>query len=73
MLSCRPPNGQSSAERTAAAVTSIKWVRTVDGWERPESWSLQAVGPPRLHPVVIAAGQALFSALGLAAFGGMDD
>jgi hypothetical protein len=73
MLSCRPPLGQSSADRTTAEVRPIKWVRTVDGWERPENWTIEAVGPPRLHPLVVAAGQALFSALALAAVSGTDE
>ena len=43
------------------------WVRTVDGWERVESWYVGEVRPPGLHPLVVAAGQGLVSLLGLAA------
>jgi hypothetical protein len=43
------------------------WVRTVDGWERPLSWSPSFVRPPAVHPLVVAAGQALCSLFALAA------
>src|SRR6185369_4881600 len=36
-----------------------KWVRTVDGWERPELWNAPELFAPRLHPLVVAAGQGL--------------
>jgi hypothetical protein len=50
-----------------------RWVRTVDGWERPDSWYLEAVRPPKLHPLVVAAGQGLVSLLGLVAFGRQEE
>jgi hypothetical protein len=66
MLSCRM--GTAVPEPALHANhQSLAWVRTVDGWERPESWATQNVGPPRLHPLVVAAGQGLASLLGLAA------
>jgi len=77
MLSCRvessgeiggakPPFGyELRAERQAAAV---RWVRTVDGWERPDSWYREAATGAGLHPLVLAAGQGLFSVLGLVVF-----
>jgi hypothetical protein len=43
------------------------WVRTVDGWERPERWTISRVEPPAVHPVVIAAGQMLVSMFALVA------
>ena len=50
------------------------WVRTADGWERSDSWQYgNAGGPPRLHPLVVAAGQGLVSLLGLVAFGRDED
>ena len=30
-----------------------KWVRTVDGWERPELWNAPELHAPRLHPLVV--------------------
>jgi hypothetical protein len=42
-----------------------KWVRTVDGWERPELWNAPELHAPRLHPLVVAAGQGLVSVMGL--------
>ena len=55
-------NTQAGSARDAAG-----WVRTVDGWERVDSWYVSEVRPPRLHPLVVAAGQGLVSLLGLAA------
>jgi hypothetical protein len=52
----------------SSAKFSTPWVRTVDGWERPGSWTVRAVGPPAVHPLVVAAGQTLVSVLGLAFF-----
>jgi hypothetical protein len=68
MLSCRVESSgelQGSAKPQAAGV---RWVRTVDGWERPDVWKLEAVGRPGLHPLVVAAGQGLLSVLGLVVF-----
>jgi hypothetical protein len=67
MLSCRVESSgelQGSAKPQAA----VRWVRTVDGWERPDVWSLQGAGGPALHPLVLAAGQGLLSVLGLVVF-----
>jgi hypothetical protein len=66
MLSCQVDGPQPPAEVTANR-SATKWVRTVDGWERPQSWYTQPVALPRLHPLVVAAGQILLSALGMAA------
>jgi hypothetical protein len=69
LLACRV---DSSAERGgdgAEPRVAAKWVRTVDGWERADSWYLEAVGRPTLHPLVVAAGQGLASVLALVAFG----
>jgi hypothetical protein len=52
--------------RTGQAAS--RWVRTVDGWERPDSWYLEVVRGPTLHPLVVAAGQGLVSMLGLVLF-----
>jgi hypothetical protein len=68
MLSCRYEG--LSAKPQAAGRTQVRgWVRTVDGWERAGSWQVDEVGPPGLHPLVVAAGQGLVSLLGLAACG----
>jgi hypothetical protein len=56
------------SERSSSAEISTPWVRTIDGWERPGSWSAADVGPPAVHPLVVAAGQTLVSILGLAFF-----
>jgi hypothetical protein len=62
MLSC-------SVEGTANSRPSpTSWVRTVDGWERPNLWHTSPAEPPRLHPAVVAAGQTLASLLALAVF-----
>ena len=51
----------------------LKWVRTVDGWERPEGLVYgTGPAPPRLHPLVVAAGQVLLSALALVACSGAE-
>jgi hypothetical protein len=66
MLSCRVEtigHGNASVDPSP-----VRWVRTVDGWERPDSWFIVAARPPRLHPLVVAAGQGLASLLALAAF-----
>jgi hypothetical protein len=65
MLSCRVE--EKSATRVAKP-QAARWVRTVDGWERRDSWHVEAVRPPGLHPLVVAAGQGLASLLALAAF-----
>jgi hypothetical protein len=44
-----------------------QWVRTVDGWERTETWNASEVHEPRLHPLVVAAGQGLISVMVLVA------
>jgi hypothetical protein len=46
----------------------LQWVRTTDGWERPDSWHLGEIKRPTLHPAVVAAGQGLLSVLGLVTF-----
>ncbi len=53
---------------TAKPQAAMRWVRTVDGWERPDRWNLDSVRRPTLHPLVVAAGMGLFSVLGLLAF-----
>lgn len=62
MLLCQ---WQSSS---APVVREARWVRTVDGWERADSWRTAVAEEPRLHPLVVAAGQGLVSVLALAAF-----
>ena len=42
-----------------------QWVRTVDGWERTELWNVPELHVPRLHPLVVAAGQGLVSVMAL--------
>ena len=66
MLSCQvESSGEVAIAKPQAAV---RWVRTVDGWERPASWNLEPVTQRSLHPLVVAAGQGLLSVLGLVAF-----
>lgn len=62
--------GEGSDQLAADALpqAAIHWVRTVDGWERPDSWNLVTAERPALHPVVVAAGQVLLSAFGLVLF-----
>lgn len=74
MLSCQmegPAQTEAHKPTSRRAATSsapnIAWVRTVDGWERADSWNVGEVVPPRLHPLVVAAGQGLLSLLGLVA------
>jgi hypothetical protein len=62
-LSCRVEGTTNSKLRT-----TVPWVRTVDGWERPNLWYASPARPPQLHPLVVAAGQTLASLLALAAF-----
>lgn len=61
MLSCR-------VENNLPVVTKGQWVRTADGWERTEPWYQPALSEPRLHPLVVAAGEGLLSTLALIAF-----
>jgi hypothetical protein len=56
---------QSSGAKLQVAV---RWVRTVDGWEQPGHWYLEGAARPTLHPLVVTAGQALLSVLGLVLF-----
>lgn len=46
----------------------VEWVRTVDGWERTDAWLPVEVSPLRLHPLIVASGQALLSVLALAVY-----
>lgn len=65
-LSCRidrPVGG-------APVVPTGHWVRAVDGWERTDLWGAPEPFVPRLHPLVVAAGQGLLSVLGLVACAG---
>lgn len=75
MLSCRLEG--PTAPREIAKPPAVEWVRTVDGWERPDTWTFSgmapAAGPPPLHPLVVAAAQGLASALALVAFGRDED
>ena len=68
MLSCRV-DGPLATSPAGRSGHSPGWVRTVDGWERVDTWHLHSAGPPPLHPLVVAAGQGLVSLLGLAACG----
>jgi len=71
MLSCQMEIARDL--QTANQPKVVVWVRTVDGWERPDSWNLEPVRRPALHPVVVAAGQGLLSILGLVLFDRDDD
>jgi hypothetical protein len=47
---------------------STQWVRTSDGWQRSDALVAKSSGwTPRLHPLVVAAGQALFAIFALVA------
>jgi hypothetical protein len=61
-LSCQV---QDSVGDGPVVTSAQKWVRTVDGWERPALWNAPTLHVPRLHPFVVAAGQALVSVMGL--------
>jgi hypothetical protein len=63
-LSCRIEEAPRSRPELAQ---DWQWVRTVDGWERPVMWRDVPQYVPRLHPLVVAAGQGLISVLGLVA------
>ena len=52
------------------ATSARQWVRTANGWERTDLWQAADLYTPRLHPLVMAAGQGLVSVLGLAACAG---
>ena len=60
-LSCR-------LDGVAAEPRVSPWVRTVDGWERADSWQPDPPPPPSIHPLVVAAAQGLVSVLALVAF-----
>jgi hypothetical protein len=64
LLLCRGEDSGLSAKPQAA----VAWVRTADGWERPDCWNLETVTRPGLHPLVVAAGQGLLSVFGLVLF-----
>jgi hypothetical protein len=61
-LSCQI---ESSIGEAATATPARQWVRTVSGWERADLWNASEVFVPRLHPLVVAAGQGLVSVMGL--------
>src|SRR5262245_53688704 len=65
MLMCQ---WEGWAARTPAERQDVRWVRTVDGWERTDAWQAAVVGPPTLHPLVVAAGQGMLSVFALVAF-----
>lgn len=44
----------------------VDWVRTSHGWERSSAWTSRKTSPVSLHPLVVAAGQAMLSILALA-------
>jgi hypothetical protein len=48
--------------------SAVSWVRTADGWERPDTWLSVTAWRPALHPLVVAAGQGLLSVFGLVLF-----
>ena len=61
-LSCQV---QDSIGEGPVIPSAGQWVRTVDGWERTELWNPPPLHAPRLHPLVVAAGQGLLSVMGL--------
>lgn len=61
-------NVEGSASQDRGGPPAFSWVRTADGWERAGEWRIEEPTLPRLHPVVVAAGQGLFSVLALVAF-----
>ncbi len=63
-LSCRV---EGTARNNSDTTAAWQWVRTVDGWERPEMWYDAPQYVPRLNPLVVALGQGLVSVLGLVA------
>jgi hypothetical protein len=71
MWACRVESSSelfADSAKPQAAAMAMKWVRTVDGWERTDSWFVEPVGRPRLHPLLVAAGQGLVSVMGLVVF-----
>jgi hypothetical protein len=71
LLSCRIEGRRADTSPPAAA--SVDWVRTIDGWERANDWHPSFVGPPAVHPLLVATGQVLLSAFALVAAGGPAD
>jgi hypothetical protein len=65
MLSCQM---ESQSHSSAVETRDLKWVRTVDGWERPYVWHVERPRTPQLHPLVVATGQGLVSVLALVVF-----
>jgi hypothetical protein len=61
-LSCQV---QNSVGEGPVIPSAGQWVRTVDGWERTETWNAPDLYVPRLHPLVVAAGQGLVSVMAL--------
>ena len=61
-------NVKGSAAPNRRTPTPMAWVRTMNGWERPDSWTAVPVTPPTLHPLVVAVVECLSSCLGLLAF-----
>jgi hypothetical protein len=61
--------GEAARGPDDAPQFEMRWVRTVDGWERPETWRTAEplADSLRLHPLVVAAAQLLFSLFALAA------
>lgn len=55
-----------------AVPNRTSWVRTTDGWERPESWHADALASPLPHPLVVAAAQGMVSLFALLALDGRD-
>ena len=66
LLSCNVEGTANSGPTSPPAVR--QWVRTTNGWERASAWHAAKAPRPRLHPLVVAAGQGLVSVLGLVAF-----
>jgi len=66
LLSCRI---EGSRNDVPPPPTGIDWVRTLDGWERPNDWQPSLAGPPAVHPLVVATGQLLLSVFALVAAG----
>jgi hypothetical protein len=64
ILSCQV---RDSVGDGPAVLPATQWVRTVDGWERPALWNAPGPHSPRLHPLVVAAGQGLVSVMALVA------
>ncbi len=67
ILSCQV---QDSVGDVPAMTPITQWVRTVDGWERTDRWHAPDLHVPRLHPLVVAAGQGLVSVVGLVVWAG---